>query len=196
MKNIAMSLMALSLFGCSISAQQPPVATQTKDLRDFDSDGVINARDKCADTPLGAVVDNDGCPTYVKTDEKNSVHVLFANDSTVIPETYMVQLKKTAQFLETFPETHIELKGYASPVGNSAHNQYLSDTRAANVRQQLIDFGVAADRIKTVGFGDADPIQAETSEASNTLSRRVVAQVVGSKGHVVDQWTIFTVREN
>ncbi|MDC4170403.1 OmpA family protein [Photobacterium damselae] len=196
MKNIVMSLMTLSLLGCSISAQQPPVATQTKDLRDFDSDGVINTRDKCADTPLGSVVDNDGCPTYVKTDEKNSVHVLFANDSSVIPETYMTQIKETAQFLETYPEAHIELKGYASPVGNSAHNQYLSDIRAANVKQQLIDFGVAENRIKTVGFSDSDPIEAATSEASNTLSRRVVAQVVGSQGHVVEQWTIFTVREN
>ncbi len=196
MKNLSIGLMALSLFGCSISAQQPPVATQTKDLRDFDSDGVINTRDKCADTPLGAIVNNDGCPTYVKTDEQNSVHVLFANDSTVIPETYMSQLNKTAELLDKYPKTHIELKGYASPVGNSSHNQYLSNERAKNVRQQLIDFGVDANRIKTVGYGDADPIDAETAETSNTLSRRVVAQVVGSQGHVVEQWTIFTVREN
>ncbi|WP_232575862.1 hypothetical protein [Photobacterium carnosum] len=56
--------------------------------------------------------------------------------------------------------------------------------------------GVTPARIKTVGFGDSDPIKASDVEESNTLSRRVVAQVVGSQENIVKEWTVYSVREN
>ena len=196
MKIVLTSLLALTLFGCSVTAEEPPISEQSQDQQDFDKDGVINARDLCPETPHSAIVDNDGCPTSVKRDEENDVRVLFANDSAEIPKGFLPEIQRMANFLEDYPETHIELKGYASPVGNSEYNIQLSKRRAEKVREQLISEGVATQRIETIGFGDADPIQAESNEAINTLSRRVVAQVIGSKGHVIHEWTIFTIREN
>ncbi|KJF90468.1 OmpA family protein [Photobacterium leiognathi] len=196
MKYVITGLLALSLFGCSLTVQQPPVAKQTKNLYDQDSDGVINQRDRCSDTPIDAVVDNDGCPTFVKNSEENNIHVLFANDSSEIPESYMENIANMSAFLAKYPDTHIELKGYASPVGSAAYNVALSKRRAQAIRQALITEGVSPARIKTVGFGDSDPVKADDIEESNTLSRRVVAQVVGSQGDVVKEWTIYTVREN
>ncbi|CEO38780.1 OmpA family protein [Photobacterium kishitanii] len=196
MKYVVTGLLALSLFGCSLSVPQPPVAKQTKNLFDNDSDGVINQRDHCPKTPIDAVVDNNGCPTYVDSSEENKIHVLFANDSSVIPESYMQNISDMSAFLSKYPKTHIELKGYASPVGNAAYNVALSERRASAIRQALINDGVTPSRIKTVGFGDTDPVKAPDVEESNTLSRRVVAQVIGSQGNVVKEWTVYTVREN
>ena len=196
MKYIITALLSLSLFGCSLSVPQPPIAKQTKDLFDADSDGVINQRDHCAKTPIDAIVDNNGCPTFIKNSEKNNIHVLFANDSSEIPESYMENISNMSNFLAKYPTTHIELKGYASPVGNAAYNVALSKRRARQIRQALLTEGVAPSRIKTLGFGDSDPVQASDVEETNTLSRRVVAQVVGSQGNVVKEWTIYTVREN
>lgn len=196
MKYVVTGLLALSLFGCSLSVPQPPVAKQTKNLFDNDSDGVINQRDHCPKTPIDAVVDNNGCPTYVDSSEENKIHVLFANDSSEIPESYMQNINDMSAFLAKYPKTHIELKGYASPVGNSTYNVALSKRRASAIRQALINDGVTPSRIKTVGFGDSDPVKASDIEESNTLSRRVVAQVIGSQGNVVKEWTVYTVREN
>jgi outer membrane protein OmpA-like peptidoglycan-associated protein len=196
MKRTVTGLLALTLFGCSVTVEDPPIAEQSQDQRDFDKDGVINARDKCADTPHSAIVDNDGCPTSINREEENDVRVLFANDSTAIPEAFLSEIQRMADFLDVYPEAYIELKGYASPVGNSEYNIDLSKRRATKVREQLIAEGVAPQRIKTIGFGDAEPIAAESSEATNTLSRRVVARVVGSKGSLVEEWTIFTLRDN
>ena len=196
MKYIITALLSLSLFGCSLSVPQPPIAKQTKDLFDADSDGVINQRDHCAKTPIDAIVDNNGCPTFIKNSEKNNIHVLFANDSSEIPESYMENISNMSNFLAKYPTTHIELKGYASPVGNAAYNVALSKRRARQIRQALLTEGVAPSRIKTLGFGDSDPVQASDVEETNTLSRRVVAQVVGSQGNIVKEWTIYTVREN
>ena len=196
MKYTIIGLLALSLFGCSLSVPHPPIAKQTKNLFDNDSDGVINQRDHCPKTPIDAVVDNDGCPSYIDSSEENKIHVLFANDSSEIPENYMQNINKMSEFLVKYPKTHIELKGYASPVGNAAYNIALSKRRANAIRQALINHGISPSRIKTMGFGDSDPIAAYDIEESNTLSRRVVAQVVGSQENVVREWTVYTVREN
>ena len=196
MKYTIIGLLTLSLFGCSLSVPQPPVAKQTKNLFDNDSDGVINQRDHCPKTPIDAIVDNNGCPTYIDSSEENKIHVLFANDSSVIVENYRNNIKNMSTFLAKYPKTHIELKGYASPVGNAVYNVALSKRRASVIRQALINEGVTPARIKTVGFGDSDPIKASDVEESKTLSRRVVAQVIGSQGNVVKEWTVYTVREN
>ncbi|MEC6832155.1 OmpA family protein [Photobacterium toruni] len=196
MKYTIIGLLALSLFGCSLSVPTPPIAKQTKNLFDNDSDGVINQRDHCPKTPIDAVVDNNGCPTYIDSSEQNGIHILFANDSSEIPENYMQNIKNMSKFLVKYPKTHIELKGYASPVGNTAYNISLSKRRASVIRQALINEGIAPSRIKTVGFGDSDPVAAYDIEESNTLSRRVIAQVVGSQENIVKEWSIYTVREN
>ncbi|MCD9496783.1 OmpA family protein [Photobacterium carnosum] len=196
MKYTIIGLFALSLFGCSLSVPQPPIAKQTKNLFDNDSDGVINQRDHCPKTLINAVVNNDGCPTYIDSSEKNKIHVLFANDSSDIPENYMQNISKMSEFLVKYPKTHIELKGYASPVGNAAYNIVLSKHRASAVYQALINDGITPSRIKTMGFGDSDPVIAYDIEESNMLSRRVTAQVVGSQENIVKEWTIYSVREN
>lgn len=56
-------LIAVGLTACVDidSVSKAPVAAQTFDLADQDRDGVINARDLCADTPIDASIDNDGC---------------------------------------------------------------------------------------------------------------------------------------
>ncbi|QUJ69401.1 OmpA family protein (plasmid) [Photobacterium sp. GJ3] len=187
-------LMFLLPLGCATTVGDPPVAEQSRDLLDQDSDGVINARERCADTPLPAIVNNDGCPAYVASERTNELHILFANDSDVIPDAFRSQIIKMANFLKHYPETAIELKGYASPVGGASHNQDLSQRRAANVRQLLLAQGIAPARVRTVGFGDHDPVQGQTREQTNILSRRVTATVTGADQGVLERWTIFTTR--
>lgn len=196
MKLIAIGLLTFTLFGCSTTVAEPPIAKQSQDQVDSDHDGVINARDKCADTPHSAVVDNDGCPKTVYHDKEQDVLILFSNDSDRIPDAFLPNIQLMANFLTLYPDTHIQLKGYASPVGRSAYNIELSQRRATKVREQLITDGITPSRIKTIGFGDSDPIWAESKADTLSLSRRVVARVVGTKSNVIEEWTIFKLRKN
>ncbi|MGF1687817.1 OmpA family protein [Photobacterium japonica] len=183
-----------NLAGCSLEADPPPVAEQSRDLLDDDGDGVINARDRCPDTPHAAIVDNNGCPTIVEHTDTTELHILFANDSTVIPTDFLPQIEKMAAFLAAYPDTHIELKGYASQVGAHDYNFTLSQRRAEVVRQHLTTLGVTPARIRTVGFGDTQPVSAASEEEAHTLSRRVTARVRGERGSVLNEWTIFSLR--
>ncbi|WP_282177379.1 OmpA family protein [Vibrio nereis] len=169
-----------------------PEPNQVDDLRDEDNDGVINARDLCPGTPIKAEVDNDGCGKYVKSSDKMNLHILFANDSSAIQPLFVRQIREMNVFLEAYPSTSIELQGYASKVGRADYNMALSKRRAETVKRMLISNGLAPNRVNIVGFGDTKTDNDANDELSHALDRKVVATVVGYKGHVKEEWTIFT----
>lgn len=169
-----------------------PTANQIADLEDDDNDGVINARDLCPDTPVQSEIDNDGCGTFIKTSKMQSLHILFANNSSIIPPVFITQIRQMAEFLKTYPSASIELKGYASKVGNSEHNLKLSKKRSETVENQLLRYGIERERVKIVGFGDTELASHGDSQVAHALNRRVTATVVGYKGAVVKEWNIFT----
>ncbi|HHF0535156.1 TPA: OmpA family protein [Vibrio alginolyticus] len=169
-----------------------PNAEQIADLQDDDNDGVINARDMCPGTAEGSEVDNDGCGEYIKASDNMQVRILFANDSDEINPVFRRQVRELSDFLKEYPTTSIELHGYASKVGGSKHNQDLSERRARNVREALLSYDIEPSRVRIVGFGDTHLAQQGTDEVSHALNRRVTASVVGYKGEIKREWTIFT----
>ncbi|EIJ2379014.1 OmpA family protein [Vibrio alginolyticus] len=169
-----------------------PNTEQIADLQDDDNDGVINARDMCPGTPEGSEVDNDGCGEYIKASDNMQVRILFANDSDEINPVFRRQVRELSDFLKEYPTTSIELHGYASKVGGSKHNQDLSERRARNVREALLSYDIEPSRVRIVGFGDTHLAQQGTDEVSHALNRRVTASVVGYKGEIKREWTIFT----
>ncbi|MCW8344466.1 OmpA family protein [Vibrio sp. ZSDZ65] len=169
-----------------------PLADQKADLIDDDSDGVINARDLCVVTPNGSVIDNDGCEKHIDTTQSMAIRVLFDNNSTTIKSVFQNQIRQMADFLKAYPDTTIEIQGYASIVGNPEKNLVLSQNRADAVRQAIINNGISPNRLTIVGFGDTKPEELGSNEFSHAMNRKVVASVVGYKGEVEKQWTIFT----
>ncbi|RBW65763.1 OmpA family protein [Vibrionales bacterium C3R12] len=169
-----------------------PEAEQIADLLDDDRDGVINDRDLCPGTPSKAEIDNDGCGTYIKTSEQMKLRILFANNSTEINPVFRGQIRQMADFLRQYPSTSIELQGFASKVGNPQANMKLSKRRAENVESMIISYGISQTRIRNVGFGDHNLSEKGTDQVSHALNRKVVATVVGHKGEVKEEWTIFT----
>lgn len=189
---LAAVLVSSSILADEYDYRPTPVADQIDDLQDQDRDGVINARDLCPDTPSTAEVDNDGCGTYIKTTQQMQIRVLFANNSDVINPVFRSQIKELAEFLKLYPSTSIELQGFASRTGNAKLNLELSQRRADNVKEMLISYGISSNRVRIVGFGDSKLANDGDDEVSHALNRRVVASVVGHKGDIKEEWTIFT----
>ncbi|WP_050567495.1 OmpA family protein [Vibrio sagamiensis] len=171
---------------------EPPITSQVADHHDDDHDGVINERDLCLETPNGAEVDNDGCSKYFMTPASMDLRILFANNSDEINPIFSDNIIELAEFLKEYPNTSLEIEGYASLTGNPQHNIDLSKRRAENVRQALIGYGIDAERLKVIGFGSAKLSTEGIDERSHALNRRVVASVVGEKNQVLLEWTIFT----
>jgi outer membrane protein OmpA-like peptidoglycan-associated protein len=174
---------------------ETPEAEQISDLRDDDKDGVVNARDLCPGTPGASQVDNDGCGETVRSQEVRQLRILFAHDSYEINPIFSDQITTMSEFLKKYKSASIEIQGYASKVGSNEYNLELSKKRANQVQNEILQNGIAADRVRIVGFGESRLEKEGDDATSHALNRRVTATVVGLEEQIVEEWTIFTTLE-
>ncbi|MBR1788539.1 MAG: OmpA family protein [Bacteroidaceae bacterium] len=86
--------------------------------------------------------------------QATSASVFFnINKSTIASKKDLVNVKELAEFAKAH-DKKIVVTGYAdSKTGSAAYNQTLSEKRAEAVKQALVDMGVSASNIETVGQG-------------------------------------------
>ncbi|MFV8571576.1 OmpA family protein [Marinobacter sp. SBS5] len=147
---------------------------------DSDGDGVPDNRDNCPNTPQGALVDDDGCAKELTREIKETLYVEFAHDKTEVQQAFYPDLKNLAKVLTQYPTSRILLEGHTDSTGPSSYNQKLSKSRADAVMKVLIDhFGINADRIRTTGMGESQPIATNDTDEGRAKNRRVEAIVSG-----------------
>jgi len=83
-------------------------------------------------------------------------------------------LVANAQWLKEHPDVRFDLAGYADPHGDIDYNLVLSQKRADTVKWELIQLGVAEDRIAfSIGWGELYPNCLESTQACRQQNRRV-----------------------
>ena len=95
-----------------------------------------------------------------------------------------------APILVPIQQTQIQVTGYTdnTPIGPELRargvetNQQLSVKRAQNVADFLLSQGVRPNLVSVQGFGDADPVAPNDTEAGRAKNRRVELVLVGSGG--------------
>ncbi len=148
--------------------------------KDSDGDGVPDKFDKCPNTPAGTVVDGSGCPikfpeqvvTNSATTGAYYAPIQFEFDSSVLKTESYGTLDKLAKEIRD-AKSSVTLDGYASSEGSEAYNVSLSKDRANAVKQYLVNAGVAASSITANGYGEANPIASNATEAGRVQNRRV-----------------------
>ncbi|NMH65151.1 OmpA family protein [Shewanella salipaludis] len=196
MKTCILILGIILLSACSMRdmASMDEPTTQLKDLQDLDRDGVIEARERCADTYPGASIDNYGCGRVKEINERQELKILFANDSFYIDPKYHGQIEKIAAFMEQYPNTRVTIEGHCSKTGSYEHNMSLSQNRANAVTQVLAQkFGIDPGRLTAIGYGYDRPVDPTHTQLAHTRNRRVIAAVTGSDSAADMKWTIYTV---
>ena len=101
-----------------------------------------------------------------------SADTLFALASSKLEETGKAALKPLLDYVLAHPDVEIVSNGYTDSLPVPMGNDQLSQNRAGEVRQYLIDNSVPADRIQAVGHGDHDPV-APDGPGGQSLNRRV-----------------------
>ena len=105
----------------------------------------------------------------------------FNTAKTVVKKKYHNDIKKVADFMKEHPGTTAVIEGYTDNVDkfkNPENNIKLSQARADNVRQYLIDnFGIDASRITAVGYGPDKPIASNKTKKGRQKNRRVQAVI-------------------
>ncbi len=88
----------------------------------------------------------------------------------ILPESFD-ELNSLAMYLKKYPFLTIYLDGYTDKTGTDKRNQPLSEERAKNVKQYLVDKGVRSYRLKSRGYGSSNPI--DTQNVNSMTNRRV-----------------------
>ncbi|XQW84332.1 OmpA family protein [Thalassotalea piscium] len=167
---------------------------QVNDLRDYDSDGVIKAREKCDNTIQGALIDNYGCGTQTIVSKPFKVDIKFPNNSFIVPAAAYPEVKKLADFLNAHQDISVVIEGHTSKVGNVELNQVLSENRAKAVMDILInDYQVSPSRLSSVGYGFSRLAQEGDSERAHAANRRIMAELSNNTSVDILKWTIYTV---
>lgn len=97
----------------------------------------------------------------------------FGVDSAAIRPDSASILLQLFSGLEADPQAAIRVAGHTSSEGSVEHNQDLSERRAQSVVDDLVRRGIAAERIRAVGFGESSPIASNDTESGRALNRRV-----------------------
>jgi outer membrane protein OmpA-like peptidoglycan-associated protein len=109
------------------------------------------------------------------------LQMTFANASWTMSETDKTTANTLTQVLMEPANASkvVEIGGHTNSVGGEAYNQDLSQKRADAVKAFLVANGVPADRLKTVGYGSAQP--AAGTDPAAPENRRVMLTMLGTK---------------
>jgi outer membrane protein OmpA-like peptidoglycan-associated protein len=104
---------------------------------------------------------------------KVALQVKFATDKTDILPDSQPQIEQVMQLLKDDPSLKLAINGHTDNSGEAAHNQTLSEGRAAAVVAALATKGVASTRLAAHGYGDSQPVADNATPEGKAKNRRV-----------------------
>ena len=107
-----------------------------------------------------------------------SLNVQFEFNKASVLAVYGEQLQSIAAAMRAHSDIELVLEGHTDSRGSDAYNIDLSTRRAAAVKQKLAaDYGIDAERISSVGYGESRPIASNQTDEGRARNRRVVGEM-------------------
>jgi outer membrane protein OmpA-like peptidoglycan-associated protein len=110
----------------------------------------------------------------------NMSDVLFDFNKYSLKPEAREKLAKVSGILIAYPNLKVQVEGYTDNIGTDDYNQKLSEERAGAVRDYLTGQSVAQANISAQGYGKADPIADNSTNAGRSQNRRVQMVVSGA----------------
>ncbi|MFT6745934.1 MAG: outer membrane protein OmpA-like peptidoglycan-associated protein [Glaciecola sp.] len=149
-------------FLVSATGDDMAFSTESIEVDPEEVDGVVKMNDKKIE---------------IKKGEKGEVirlnEVNFAVNSYLLDSKCMLVLDELIKFLNAKPQMKITIHGHTDNVGSEDENLKLSDSRAKEVKEFLIDNGISQERLSHRGFGSSKPKKSNNTEGNRLLNRRV-----------------------
>ena len=120
------------------------------------------------------------CQEKLKDKLKNN-SIEFSTASTSINPESTEFLERLIATINSCPKTRILIAGHTDSQGEEANNQTLSENRANSVKNYLVENGINAQRLSTIGFGELRPIESNSTEAGMKKNRRIEFIIVGEE---------------
>lgn len=103
--------------------------------------------------------------------EKGYVNVYFDFNSSKPQTSSLWAADFVANFLKQNTGRNIEVLGYADEIGGANYNEQLSKKRADSIKQLLVDRGIDAGRITSIGQGEDTTVNKDSKNARQLVRR-------------------------
>ncbi|MBS0247641.1 MAG: peptidoglycan-associated lipoprotein Pal [Proteobacteria bacterium] len=100
--------------------------------------------------------------------------VFFDTDQTDLSPTARETLDKQVQWLSRYSQYTFTIEGHADERGTREYNIALGARRAQNVRDYLVQHGIAANRMRTISYGKERPVAVCNDISCWSQNRRAV----------------------
>ena len=88
-------------------------------------------------------------------------------------------MQSFAAYLQQQPNISLQINGHTDDLGAEQNNLLLSERRAQEVVNYLIELGIAPERLQAKGFGETQPKVANTSLENRAKNRRTDFEILG-----------------
>ncbi|MEM7110455.1 MAG: OmpA family protein, partial [Bacteroidota bacterium] len=107
-------------------------------------------------------------------------NIYFDFDKASFKDESYTELNKLEAMVAQNSGMTIEISGHTDNIGNNTYNKDLSQRRANAVKNYLVDKGIDARRIMSIGYGEERPLASNDDEREGReLNRRVEFKVIG-----------------
>lgn len=105
-------------------------------------------------------------------------YVTFETGKAVLTPNSKYELDNLVNVLNDNANITIEVAGHTDSTGDADANMLLSDSRAKAVYDYLMDKGVSAERMNSVGYGPTQPIAPNDTDAGRQQNRRTEFKIL------------------
>ena len=99
--------------------------------------------------------------------------VLFDTGKATLKPGAYTTIDRLAQVLKSSQSSRVVIEGHTDNVGSDAMNQALSEQRASAVESALLERGVSASQIRSLGKGETTPVAGNETGSGRQANRRV-----------------------
>ena len=108
-----------------------------------------------------------------------SPDIYFDYDESTLSDDTRDKLSRNADLLKGAPQFTITIEGHADERGTNEYNLALGERRANAVKDYLTSLGVAADRLRTISYGEERPVCTQNEESCWSQNRRAHMIITG-----------------
>lgn len=100
--------------------------------------------------------------------------IKFPSGRSTIDAANAPLMRKVQQALAMFPDASVSVEGHTDSNGTDSANLILSQDRADAVKQYLVaTFGLNAEKISSIGYGEARPVATNETAVGRARNRRI-----------------------
>lgn len=107
--------------------------------------------------------------------------VLFDFNKAELTPSSIRSVDELASILKKYPDTDVLVEGHTDDKGSDDYNKSLSEKRANSVSNYLASKNITSSRLKTVGYGENQPIATNDTEEGRSQNRRVTFVITANE---------------